>query len=94
MSIVMLMFLSELIDVQTGEFNSLIFKSKKYDMGLKKMVECSQSVAIPQECIQFLASYRSKIGEVVAVGVSSIITKKGKIFYMSQTDILNLDEYL
>lgn len=86
------MFLGELLEVQTGEYNSLVFHSKKYDMGLKKMVECSESIGIPEETMQFLSNYKKHVGEIVAVGVSAVVTKKGKIFKMVQTDVMTIDE--
>lgn len=84
----MLVFLGELVDVQTGEYNSLIFRSQRYDFGLKKQVECSESVGVTEETMQFLANYKKHIGQTIAVGVNAIVTKKQKVFLMCQTDIL------
>lgn len=87
----MLLFAGELVDVQTGEYNTLVFASTKWDAGLKKQVECSVSVGITDETMPFLANYKSKIGEKIFVGVNPIITKKGKIYYMLLTDVLDFD---
>lgn len=87
----MLLFAGELVDVQTGEYNTLVFASTKYDAGLKKQVECSVSIGITDETLQFLSNYKANIGEKIAVGVNPIITKKGKIYYMLLTDILDFN---
>lgn len=90
----MLLFVAELVDVQTGEYNSLIFRSSKYDFGLKKRVECSQSIGITEETMIFLPNYKKHIGETIAVGVNAVVTKKVSVFYMCQTDILPIESLL
>ena len=90
----MLLFIAELVDVQTGEYNSLVFKSKRFDYGLKKYVECSQSVGITDETMPFLANYKKHIGKTIAVGVNAIKTKKGTLYYMCQTDVLQPETVL
>jgi hypothetical protein len=90
----MLMFFGELLSVETGEYNSLVFRSTRYDVGLKEYVPCSVSVGISDECKQYLANYRSNIGNKVAVGVDALITKKSKVFCLTQTDILDIDSLI
>lgn len=86
----MLVFNSVLVDVQTSsEFNSLIFSAKRYDSRLKKTVEYAESVGISKECLDFIPNYRKYIGEVLAVGVTALQTKKGGIFLLTTTDVLN-----
>ncbi len=88
----MLLFTGELLDVQTGEYNSLVFKSKRYDMGLKQEVPCSESVGISDECLPFLQNYKKCIGDDVAVPVLAIKTKKGGIFLLTNGDVITKDK--
>lgn len=86
----MLIFNGLLLDVETGgEYNSLIFKSKKYDSRLKQNVEYAETVGISKECLEFVPHYKKYIGEVLAVGVSALKTKKGGLFLLATTDVLN-----
>ncbi len=80
----MLYFIGELLEVQTGEYNSLIFRSKQWDMGLKEFVPCSVSVGIADEVIQFLPTYKKLVGYVVKVPVLNIKTRKGGLFLLAQ----------
>ena len=90
----MLMMMGELIDVQTGDFNSLVFKSSKFDFGLGQEVPSSESVAIFDETKQFVANYKSHIGERVALPVRVLKTKKGGILLVANSDILDLAQVL
>ncbi len=84
----MLLFTGELLEVQKGEYNSLVFKSEKYDMGLKIKVPCSQSIGISQECMIFLSNYEKHVGQNVAVPVTPLKTKKGGIFLLTEGDVV------
>lgn len=88
----MLVFVGDLLEVQTGEYNSLVFRSTKYDIGLKENVPCSVSVGISEETQEFIGNYRKHIGEKIAVGVVALVTKKSSVFYLSQTDVLDFSE--
>lgn len=84
----MLIFTSELVDVQDGEYKSLIFKAKRYDSRLKETITYAESVGISKECEQFIPNYRKHINETLSVGVSALVTKKGGVFLLATTDAL------
>lgn len=84
----MLIFMAELVDVQQGDFDSLVFKSKRYDSRLGENVTYAESVGISQECKQFIPNYKKHIGQVVSVGVNALKTKKGGIFLLATTDVI------
>lgn len=84
----MLIFTSNLVDVQDGEYKSLIFEAKKWDSRLKKNVVYAESVGISKECEGFIPNYRKHIGETLSVGVSALVTKKGGVFLLATTDAL------
>lgn len=87
----MYLFTAELIDVQNGEFNSLVFKSKKFDYGLNEEVPCSVSIGISKDCEIYIPNYKKHIGERVLIGVEPRITKnKSSIFSFVKTDILDV----
>lgn len=87
----MLIFNALLVDVQDGDYKSLIFEAKRYDNRLKKQVIYAESVGISKECEDFIPNYKRHIGEVCMVGVSSLVTKKGSVFLLASTDIIDLD---
>lgn len=86
----MLLFVGELIDVQTGEYNSLVFKSERFDIGLGIKVPCSESVGVSKECLEFIPNFKKHINEQVVIGVNALKTKKGGIFYLATTDVLDI----
>lgn len=90
----MLLFMGELLDVQEGDYNTLVFKSTRYDRGLQKDVECSEQVGISDECKDFMSNYKKNIGDVVAVPISALKTKKGNIFLLAQGDVLDIASLL
>lgn len=85
----MLLFVGELLDVQTGDYNTLVFKSKRFDVGLGVEVPCSEQVGISEECKEFIPNYKKNIGEFVAVPIRALKTKKGGIFLLAQSDLLD-----
>lgn len=87
----MLLFNATLVDVQDGDYKSLVFEAKKYDNRLKKNVVYAESVGISKECEQFIGNYKRHIGEMVLVGVSALVTKKGGIFLLSTTDVIDIE---
>lgn len=91
----MLLFIGELLSVETGDYKSLVFRSTRYDIGLKENVPCSISIAISDETEQFIDNYKQYVGEKIVVGVSAILTKKkDKVFYLTQTDVLDIASLL
>lgn len=86
----MLLFMGELLDVQEGDYKTLIFKSTRYDRGLSKEVECSEQVGISEECQDFIPNYKKNIGEVVAIPINALKTKKGGIFLLATGDVLDI----
>lgn len=88
----MLLFVGELVQVQTGDYKTLVFRSTRYDMGLKERVPCSVNVAVSDECIHYLDNYTKHIGDTIAIGVNALVTQKGRIFYLTDTDILDITE--
>lgn len=86
----MYLYMGELIDVQDGEFKSLIFKTTKYDYGLKTEVPTSYSIGIPNDFVTNIPNYKKHIGEMILVGVRPQMTKSKKsIFTWVQTDVLD-----
>lgn len=88
----MLLFVGDLIDVKTGDYNSLVFRSEKYDFGLGEVVPCSQSIGITEETMKFLDSYKKSIGQKITIAVNAIVTKNKTVYFMSQSDILAVDK--
>lgn len=86
----MLIFSGNLVDVQTGDYNSLIFESERYDSRLKKNVTYAEMVGVAKECLEFMPNYRKYIGQSIFVGVSALKTKKGGIFLLCNTDVLKV----
>lgn len=72
----MKLFSGKLLSVETGEYNSLVFATKKFDIGLGKFVDCSESVGISKECLHHVNSYKQHIGEVILVGINVFKTQK------------------
>lgn len=85
-------FSGKLLNVENGNYKSLIFQSKKFDVGLKRYVDCSESIGISEECLCFINNYENFIGENIIVGINVLPTKKGGIFTIATTDVLTLDD--
>lgn len=91
----MYLFSGELIDVQDGEFRSLIFKSQRWDRGLNMNVPTSVSLGIGNEMAVNIPNYKKHIGEKILIGVEPRITKdKRGIFSWVQTDVLDISQLL
>uniref|UniRef100_A0AAU8BAC6 Uncharacterized protein n=1 Tax=Dulem virus 65 TaxID=3145776 RepID=A0AAU8BAC6_9VIRU len=88
----MRLFVGKLLSVETGKYNNLVFMSSKFDFGLKKMVECSESIGISDECQQFIPNYKSHIGETIAVTINTFRKKTGGLCTFVQSDILDIEE--
>lgn len=86
----MLIFNALLVDVQDGEYKSLIFEATRFDSRLNKKVIYAESVGISKDCEKFISSYLSHVGEVVQIGVSALVTKKNSIFLLAVTDIIDV----
>lgn len=86
-----LVFLGKLLDVRTGDYNSLVFESERYDFGLQKIVPVSETVGISNECMHFLPNYKKHIGDDILVPVNALKTKKGGIFLLTQGDAVKQD---
>lgn len=90
----MLLFVGELLDVQEGDYKTLVFKSTKFDRGLQESVPCSESVGISDECAAFIPNYKKHIGEMISVPIAAIKTKRGGIFLLSQGDLIDIPQML
>lgn len=91
----MYLFTAELIDVQDGEFRSLIFKSQKWDRYLNQNVPMSMSVGIGNDLAVNIPNYKKHIGEKILIGVEPRITKDKKgIFAWATTDVLDVTQLL
>ena len=77
----MLAYTGKLINVQTGDFNSLIFAGTKWDVGLQKEVEASVNIAIRKDHLYLVDEYRKSMGNPVSIPVRAGVTKKGGIWY-------------
>lgn len=86
-------FKAKLIDVKTGDFNSLVFESTKFDFGLQKEVPCSVNVMIAKEHEFLLSEYRSRINSIVIAPVRLLVTKKQSIMRITGSDGILSDSY-
>lgn len=77
----MLAYTGKLINVQTGDFNSLVFAGTKWDVGLQKEVEASVNIAISKDHLYLVDEYRKSMGNPVSIPVRAGVTKKGGIWY-------------
>lgn len=85
-------FSGKLLNVENGNYKSLIFQSKKFDVGLKRYVDCSESFGISQECLSFIDNYESCIGENIIVGINILPKQTKGFFIIVTTDVLTLDD--
>lgn len=72
---------AKLINVQTGDFNSLVFQGTKWDSGLQKEVEASQSVMIAKDHMYLVEEYQKAKGLTISIPVRVGVTKKGGLWY-------------
>lgn len=77
----------KLIDVETGDYNSLVFESSKFDYRLQREVPISETVGISKEDLPNLPAFKKFIGEMISVPVNAIKTKKGGIFLLSNGEV-------
>lgn len=77
----MLTYTAKLLQVRTGDFNSLVFQGVKWDAGLQKEVEASVSVMISKDHMYLVEEYKKMQGSVVTLPVRDGVTKKGQIWY-------------
>lgn len=71
----------KLINVQTGDFNSLVFQGTKWDAGLQKEVEASQSVMIAKDHMYLVEEYTKSKGLTISIPVRVGVTKKGGLWF-------------
>ena len=90
----MLMFSGRLVDVQVGDYNSLIFRAEKYDFRLKERVVYGESISIPNELLDVIPNFKKHIGENVLIGIRAILTKDKKMFFMADSDVIDTEELL
>lgn len=79
----MLSLTSKLLDVRTGEYNSLVFSGTRWDAGLQKEVESSMSVALNKDHLYLVEEYRKAIGQVISLPVRAALTKTKTIWYQT-----------
>ena len=77
----MFSYTARLLDVRTGEFNSLIMEGKKWDSGLQREVDSSISIGINRDHMYLIEDYRKAIGQVISIQVRPALTKNKSIWY-------------
>lgn len=92
----MLVYVGELLKVESKDgFDSLTFRSERYDFKLGEVVPFGEGIIITDECKHFMSNYSKHIGETVSISVRPIIGKnKRDIYYLTLTDILDPVELL
>lgn len=71
---------------EDGKMINLIFPCSKFNWDLNKEVEDSLSIMVVKEHMEFAGEYRSMVGKIVTVPCKPLISKAGKIFYMTAND--------
>ncbi|MDA4853418.1 hypothetical protein PGK05_04495 [Acinetobacter baumannii] len=77
----MLSITAQLLDVQTGDFCSLVFKGTKWDFGLQQEVPASVRVAVSKDHLYLVPSYQEAKGKMVSVEVKEGLTKSKQIWF-------------
>lgn len=92
----MLVYIGELLKAESKDgFDSLTFRSERYDYKLGEVVPFGEGIIVTDECKEFMPNYQNHVGEMVQISVRPIIGKnKRDIYYLTLTDILSPSELL
>lgn len=91
----MYLYTAELINVQEGDFRSLVFRTQKWDRNLNQNVPASASIGIGNDMVPYIPNYKKHIGEKILIGVEPRVTKdKRNVFSWVTTDILDISTLL
>lgn len=71
----------QLLDVQIGDFNKLVFEGTKWDFGLQREVPASFQVAISKDHQYLIPSYQQAKGKVISIEINAALTKSKQIWW-------------
>lgn len=73
--------IGQLLDVQTGDYNKLIFEGTKWDYGLSREVPASFQVAISQDHTYMIPTYIEAKGKTISIEIKEGLTKSKQIWW-------------
>lgn len=71
----------QLLDVQTGDFNKLVFEGTKWDFGLQREVPTSFQVMISKDHQYLIPSYIEAKGKVISIEIKEGLTKTKQLWW-------------